>query len=290
MNATWPDLTTKIVEPVHQRALRMVARIAATVGVDWFLMGAMARDWVFTHIHGIDTQRATKDADIGIALKSWEEFEQIRNGLLAEGEFAQDRIPHRLNHCQLQGFHIDLVPFGALAGDKAEIAWPPKCYEVMNVIGFDEAFRAALTVIVDTDLPVKVASPIGLMLLKLFAWEDRKRESAQDKDARDIRLLLTHYEVMAGRTRWDVTGLMEAEDFHDDRAVARLLGSDVAQIASPETKAALMTILDRELPGDEIGLLVQQMTRNGSALTYFEEGAFETMRRLLESFRAGLRD
>ena len=288
MNATWPDLTTKI-DPVHRGALRLMARTAASAGVDWFLMGAMARDWVFTHIHGIDTRRATRDADIGIALKSWEGFEQIKNGLLADGEFVQGASVHRLNHRQLLGFHIDLVPFGALEGDKAEIAWPPKHDVVMNVIGFGEAFRAAMTVIVDA-VPVKVASPAGLMLLKLFAWEDRKREFPQDKDAMDIRFLLTHYESAAGRTLWDVEGLMETENYDSDRAVARLLGSDVAQIASPETKVALMTILDRELDGDQISLLVQQMTRNGSALTYFEEGDTEPMRRWLESFRAGLRD
>lgn len=268
----------------------MVARAAASVGVDWFLMGAMARDWVFTHIHGIDTRRATRDADIGIALKNWEEFEQIKNGLLAEGEFVQDAIVHRLNHRRLQGFHIDLVPFGALGGDKAEIAWPPKHYDVMNVIGFEEAFRSAMMVIADIDLPVKVVSPAGLMLLKLFAWEARKREFPQDKDAMDIRLLLTHYEKVAGRTLWDVKGLMEAEDHDPDRAATRLLGRDVSEILSPESRVSVLTILDRELAGEEMGLLVQQLTRNGSALTHFEQGDFGAMRRLLESFRAGLSD
>ena len=77
MNATLPDLTVQL-EPVHQQALRTVARAAAAVGADWFLTGAMARDWVFTLIHGIDTQRATRDADIGIALADWDEYEQIR--------------------------------------------------------------------------------------------------------------------------------------------------------------------------------------------------------------------
>ena len=43
MNATLPDLTAQL-EPVHQQALHTVARAAATVGADWFLTGAMARD------------------------------------------------------------------------------------------------------------------------------------------------------------------------------------------------------------------------------------------------------
>lgn len=137
MNATWPNLTAQL-EPVHRQALRTVASAAATVGADWFLTGAMARDWVFTLIHGIDTHRATRDADIGIALAGWEEYEQIRTHIIAAGEFTPDSSPHRLNHRHLRGFHLDLVPFGRLGGDIAEIAWPPKQDVVMNVMGFED--------------------------------------------------------------------------------------------------------------------------------------------------------
>ena len=174
MNAIWPDLTAKI-EPIHRQALRTVAHAAAAVGIEWFLTGAMARDWIFELIPDIDPkrkpQRATKDADIGIAISGWDEFERIHSWLIDSGEFSADRAPHRLKHCQLQGFHIDLVPFGRLCGEKAEIAWPPNQDVVMNVIGFDEAFRAAITVLADTNLPVKLASPAGLMLMKIFAWD-----------------------------------------------------------------------------------------------------------------------
>ena len=123
MTATWPELTAKL-EPIHRRTLRAIAHAAGAVGADWFLAGAMARDWLFTHMHGVDTPRATKDADIGIALAGWDEFERVRDHLLGGGEFDADRSMHRLNHRQLHGFHIDLVPFGRLGGAKAEIAWP----------------------------------------------------------------------------------------------------------------------------------------------------------------------
>jgi predicted nucleotidyltransferase len=158
MTNTWPDLTTKI-DRVHQRALGTIDRAAAAVNADWFLTGAMARDWVFKLIHGIDTLRATRDADVGIALAGWDEFERVRTFILNEGEFDADRTQHRLNHRQLPGFHIDLVPFGRVGGANAEIRWPPTQDIVMNVIGFEEAFKAAITVLADVDLPVKVASP-----------------------------------------------------------------------------------------------------------------------------------
>ncbi len=287
MNATLPDLTDRL-EPVHQQALRTVARAAAAVGADWFLTGAMARDWVFTLIHGIDTQRATRDADIGIALADWDEYEQIRTLIIAEGDFQPDRSQQRLNHRRVRGFHLDLVPFGQLGGDKAEIAWPPKQDVVMNVIGFADAFRSALTVIADVDLAVKVASPAGLMVMKLFAWQDRKYHSPAGKDAHDIRLLMTHYEKVAGRSLYDVAGLMDSVDYDADMAAARLLGRDVGGIIQSHTRDALLPLLDRELAADVGSLLIGQLLR-GTALGNIPlEQDYRKRFSLLANFRAGL--
>jgi predicted nucleotidyltransferase len=250
----------------------------------------MARDWVFTLINGIDTLRATRDADIGIALAGWDEFEQVRTRILAEGQFDPDRTAHRLNHRHLQGFHIDLVPFGRLSGASAEIAWPPSQDIVMNVIGFEEAFRAAITVLADVGLPVKVASPSGLMLMKVFAWEDRKHFQPAGKDAQDIRLLLTRYEKVAERDLYEVAGLMEAEDYDADLAAARLLGRDVAKLLGPLSRNALLPILDRELGDDSASLLIEQLSRGGRPGGISGEDDFLKMRSLLKSFRAGLNE
>jgi len=289
MQSTWPDLTAQI-EPVHQRALGTVDRAAAGVNADWFLTGAMARDWVFTFINGIDTLRATRDADIGIALAGWDEFERVRMHILAEGEFDPGRSLHRLNHRHLRGFHIDLVPFGSLSGAKAEIAWPPGRNTAMNVIGFEDAFKAAITVVADVDLPVKVASPSGLMLMKIFAWEDRKHRQPAGKDAQDIRLLLTRYESVAGRSLYDVAGLMEAEDYDADLAAAHLLGSDVAVLLSAASGDALLPILDRELSADVESPLIEQLSRAGRMAGVPREDEFQKMRSLLQRFRAGLNE
>lgn len=287
MNAILPHLTERL-EPIHQRALRTVARAAAAVGADWFLTGAMARDWIFTLIHGINTHRATRDADIGIALAGWPEYEQIRTHIIAEGEFEPDPALHRLNHRHLRGFHLDLVPFGLLGGNTAEIAWPPKQDIVMNVIGFEDAFRSALTIIADINLPVKVASPAGLMLMKLFAWEDRKYHHPAGKDAHDIRLLIAHYEKVAGRSLYDVAGLMESVDFDADLAAARLLGRDVGGIIQSNSRDALLPILDRELAADVGSLLLEQLLRGTSISTIPVEQDYRKMRALLANFRAGL--
>jgi predicted nucleotidyltransferase len=286
MTVTWPNLTEKI-EPAHRQALATIATAASRVGVGWFLTGAMARDWIFSLVHGIDTLRATRDADIGIAIAGWGEFEQMRAEIIASGDFLAGRALHRLNHATIRGFHIDLVPFGPLCGDGTHISWPPDQDVIMNVIGFDEAFNAAITVLADSNISVKVASVPGLMLMKLFAWEDRKYLQP-GKDAIDINLMLSNYEKVAGRDLWDVAGLMEAEEFNPDRAAARLLGQDVAKIVSLSTHGALGRILDRELNSNSEQLLLEQMQAGKFIRGIRQEDAFETKRDLLASFRAGL--
>lgn len=271
--------------------MRTVARAAAEVGVDWFLVGAKARDWILELIHGIKMLRMTTDADIGIALAGWDEFERIRALIIDSGEFVAGRSLERLDHRQLNGFHIDLVPFGRVAGDNAKIAWPPNQYIVMNVIGFEEAFRSAITVLADVDLPVKVASLPGLMLMKIFAWDARQYDKGPS-DAKDIRVLLTHYETAAGRSIHDVAGLMEAEDYDADRAVARLLGRDVAAILTPSSREPLLSILDHELSDDVAGHFIEQLSRGrgDSGSLASDPDDFRKMRALLASFRGGLDD
>ncbi len=284
------DLTTKI-EPVHKEALRTVARAAATVGADWFLTGALARYWIFELIHGMAGQRATHDADIAIAVGNWEEFERIREGIMADGEFIAHRGKlHQLDHKRISSFHIDIIPFGALGGDRARITWPPEHAIEMNLIGFQEAYYAALIVLADADLPVKIASVPGLMLTKLFAWADRKH--LHNKDAADIRLLLSNYEKVAASPLHDIDGLMALEDFVPDHAAARLLGRDVAKILTPCCRGSLLELLDRELPPDGQCLLAERMamTNNfGGGISYSDE-RYKQVHSLLVRFRAGLDD
>ncbi len=294
MSDSWPDLTAKV-EPAHARALGVVAAAAAQVGADWFLVGALARDWLLEALHGVPTQRKTADADIAIALPDWQAFERVKLGIVASGEFQEHpRITHRLDHVTLQGFHLDLVPFGAIAGTRATIAWPPDHGDVMNVIGYTDALAGAVTLRVAADLSIRVASVPGLTLLKLFAWQDRHTESS--KDAWDLRLLLKHYEAAGNSGRLHDEGVMEVESFVAERAACRLLGRDVARLVTAPTRASLIVLLDRELQASSGAGLIEDMAyaqpndafRVGSAID--GGAAIERAYGWLMSFRAGFDD
>lgn len=164
----------------------------------------------------------------------------------------------------------------------------------MNVIGYTDALEGAVTLRVAADLSIKVASLPGLALLKLFAWQDRHRESS--KDAWDLRLILTSYAAAGNGLRLYDEGVMEVEGFAAQRAACRLLGRDVAPLAAAPTRASLIVLLDRQLQVSSPAGLIEDMAyarpdgafRAGSM---FDGGvAIERARGWLESFRAGFDD
>ena len=111
---------------------------------------------------------------------------------------------------------------------------------------------------------------------------------AAGKDAQDIRLLLTRYETVAGRSLHDVAGLMDVVDYDADLAAARLLGRDVADLLSPASGKVLLPVLDRELAADSTSLLIEQLSRGGYPGGAPRDADFQKMRSLLTSFRMGL--
>ena len=142
------------------------------------------------------------------------------------------------------------------------ISWPPNNDFVMNVAGFREALESAIQVQVDTDVVVPVASLPGLMILKLFAWVDRKHER---RDAPDILKILADYADAGNEDRLyaDELPLLEAAGFDFSLAGARLLGKDARRIAHQETVAKIAKMLaDPTLKRELLNQLVQASPRS----------------------------
>ncbi len=46
----------------------------------YFVCGAVARDILLHHVHGIQTGRVTADVDFAVAVENWEQFYEIKIG------------------------------------------------------------------------------------------------------------------------------------------------------------------------------------------------------------------
>jgi predicted nucleotidyltransferase len=154
---------------------------------------------------------------------------------------------------------------------------------VMNVAGYAEALKSAVTVRVADHCEIPVASIPGLVMTKLIAWLDRGQSNP--KDAVDFRYLLENYAAAGNvdRLYGEELPLLAACDYMFESAGPRLLGLDVASIASPQCKQQIARILaDPELHHR----LVMHMLRGESS----SDDPVGTIENLLAEFRIGLVD
>jgi len=172
---------------------------AGEVGIPYFIVGATARDMVLSMGYGIDISRATADIDLGINVSSWDEFDQLKMALVNTGQFSDHHARQRLIYDD--SIPIDIVPFGAISSTEGNIRWPHTQDEIINVVGFEDAFKLAQPVRLREEPPLDInfSSPLGLAVMKLIAWNDRN--TAGNKDAVDLATVLRTYLDAGNRER-----------------------------------------------------------------------------------------
>ena len=140
-------LPDRDIDPALRAILEQARNATEALDIPFFVGGAMARDITLTHVFGQEVKRATRDVDLGLYLDGWDRFQRLKNALVDTGLFhAVDGKPHRLHYGSPKGIPLDLIPFGRIEHPAGEIAWPPGNDVVLNVAGFEDAFRSALVV------------------------------------------------------------------------------------------------------------------------------------------------
>ncbi len=275
------------IDPVTLEVLRQFDRVARELALDYFVVGAMARDILLTGVFGLSAGRATRDVDLAVAVEGWLQFEAIKVRLVGTGAFVSDeRVAQRLYHrvaSERRGYPLDLIPFGGVELPGNEIAWPPDRSVVMNVAGYGEALASAVPVEVEPGFAVRVASLPGLAILKLVAWTDRG--TGDPRDAIDLATLLRRYAAAGSEDRLYGTelGVLEVVNYDLDLAGARLLGMDAGRIAAPSTRGQILALLDDPARLDRLVLDVARGLRA-------TQDAVAAAGELLAQFKAGFQE
>ena len=199
---------------------------AVAPDVSVLLVGAVARDLLLFHAHGIRTGRATVDVDLALAVADWNDFERLRQSLLASGSFSPvPKVAYKLLH--RRRMEVDLIPFGGVELADGTIGWPPEGHTVMSVLGFQEALASSITALLPLGQQVAVVSLPMLAVLKVLAWSQR-RTRQPGKDASDIMLILDNYldAGQAERLHSEADHLFAAGDFDYERTGSWLAGKD----------------------------------------------------------------
>jgi predicted nucleotidyltransferase len=122
------------------------------------------------------------------------------------------------------------------------------------LVGFDDAYNSAIEIAIE-DVDVKVASPLGLVLLKLFAWISRKAK----KDASDFINIVSNYLDFDNQDRLDKehSDLLLEDHFDYVLSGCRLLGRDLKGL-SLETQNRLREFFENKIIMDNLAISITQ--------------------------------
>ncbi len=286
------NLSGKIEKPVVD-ALGVLKKVADSLNISFFIVGASARDLILKHCYSIEPLRKTGDIDLGVQVANWEQFKELAESLIATGQFFQ--TPEKRRQApEKQRFHygtilIDILPFGAIADENKKISWPPEHEVIMSMVGFEEAYEYSITVRLSSEpvLDIKLSTLPGLAVMKLISWKDRYPE--RKRDAGDLLLIMNKYEEAGNSERLygkDLP-LLQEEDFDARTAGIRLLGRDMAKISDTQTFRIVKSILDGEIEDMSQYKLVSDMIReSGMPDVRFDEILFR-LRKLREGIVEG---
>ncbi len=182
-----------------------------------------------------------------MAVENWAEYELLKKTLIETENFRIDnKIEQRLWKGRgIEEIKIDLVPSGGLEKPAGQIAFPPDGSFVMNTTGFKEAYEDAVTVQLSEAVKIRVVSLAGLATLKFVAYDDRPHE--RQTDLQDIWFLAVNYLSATGEDRlYEDADLMKDENFDYRTIGARLLGRDIAELLTEQTRGIILKHLSED--------------------------------------------
>jgi len=250
------------IEKKRAEALICFSKISENSGIDFFVVGASARDILFSTISGVNAQRATLDHDLAIRVRNWSDFNHFIEKAENNNHITRDK--KKINRLVFsETVWIDLIPFGEISDENDLITWPPENRIIMSVAGFKEAFEASIPVKVSENpsVSIKVCTLPALALLKIISWY--KDFPLRNHDAKDLRFIMRYY-LDAGnieRIYSSDSDLLKDASFDYDRAGSRLLGRDISAIVNLKTYNLIVEILERETNDQSDYNLAQNMMK-----------------------------
>lgn len=259
------DLTIsseKIGNPLLMELLRKLTDSFNKMDREFYVIGATARDIIMQQLLDTESRRRTKDLDIAIAIPDWGTFEQVKQNLIADGFVKSTDMQHRFFYKE---YELDIVPYGVVAKEDDNIYWPPDEVVAMSVKGFDEVLSDAITVSIDGEYKIKIASLHGLFLLKLNAWLDRNAKTS--KDAEDMAFIISNY-FMANLDREIHQEVYDWENFDEYIVGGYWLAHDLVALLDVNQLNYYKEAIKCELTKKEESRLVNQMIENSHGLKY----------------------
>lgn len=251
----------KIDNPLLIDLLRLLNQTFSKIGNNFLVIGATARDIILRVLANSSVRRKTQDLDIAIAVTGWDKYNEICQALITAG---LEKSAYQAQRFYFGDYEVDIVPYGEVAKEDDNIYWPPEETIAMSVKGFDEVLSEAITVSIDNEFEIRIASLHGLFLLKLNAWLDRNIDT--NKDAEDMWYIVDNY-YFANEGRGIHPEVYELDGFDLTVGGAYWMAHDIADLLSSEQIAYYADVLRKEMEREEDSRLVVQILETNRSVT-----------------------
>jgi len=258
----------KLDNPLLKDLLKELNSFFGSFNMDFYVIGATARDMILSNLYDLTPDRKTIDLDIAIAISDWNQYQTIEKELPQKEGFEKSK-EQKQRFIYKNVYIVDIVPFGDIAKSDGNIYFPPDETMAMSVYGFPEMANTTISVTIDNEFTIKIASLPGLFLLKLVAWKDRHLSGS--KDAYDMALILNNYlSINTERAVEEHYEIYESEDFDQVVAGAQLLAKDIKLLLQKNEKTMqyLLDILNKEIELAEESPLINQLVESNASLQY----------------------
>lgn len=181
-------LTEPLLHPSIAEMLKDMEPVLTALEIDYYVVGAVARDIHLSADQNSAALRKTNDVDLAILVNDDVQFKQLKQGLEDTGHFEQ----HPTENIKLyykQAIEVDLLPFGNIEQEDRNVRLTDPLF-VLNVPGFREIYPSVEDIVVSDDLSIKVCTMEGIILLKLISNDDRPQRT---KDITDIEHIIRVY-------------------------------------------------------------------------------------------------
>tara|TARA_R110000851_G_scaffold110287_1_gene232995 strand:- start:486 stop:1343 length:858 start_codon:yes stop_codon:yes gene_type:complete len=197
--------------------------------IDFYLVGAIARDVWMTAINEIPPSRVTRDIDFAVFIEDNRSYKSLKDYLIEIEHFQ----PSKENNFVLlwQGrMQVDLLPFGNIEDENFKVSIEGTGGTSLNMPGFMEIYENGLPEVeLEGKHRFKFCNLPGIVILKLIAWEDRP-EIRRD-DLKDILTILTHFfEMYTDQIYEHHSDLFGDDDFGLNLIAARVMGREMKKI------------------------------------------------------------
>jgi predicted nucleotidyltransferase len=188
--------------------LKDMESVFKNFGIDYYLVGAVARDIHLSADENAIAMRKTEDIDLAITIRDEGQYNELKKALEATGNFTL----HPTEAIKLyykEGIELDLIPFGEIENPDRKVDLKDPKF-ILNMPGFKEIHPYVKDFIVDENFAVKVCTMEGIILLKLISNNDKPQRT---KDISDIEhIIKVYFDLYSGDIYEDHFDIMNLYD------------------------------------------------------------------------------